>query len=204
MDVFAKFKKKLSDYGLEYFNKYYGVYRGSVFENEDPENQGRLRVKVPQIYGNKSPERWAYPRGSMAGKGHGLFLIPQKEDPIYISFENGDTRFPLWEYGWWLNGKAPKDTNVEKYTFISPSGHRIDLDDKNNAVEIKHKDGQELLMTDKDIYLGNSTMNLGKFFDELFTLIEATTTSTSLGPQPFINLAAWTLLKNKVKLFLKS
>lgn len=40
--------------------RFYGIYRGVVIDNKDPENKNRVRLKVPQILGN-AVTGWAWP-----------------------------------------------------------------------------------------------------------------------------------------------
>jgi len=118
--------------------KFYGCYKGFVFDNKDPEFLMRLRVEVPQVYGEESPEIWALPKGIFCGNNIGFVAIPNKEDAIWVSFEGGDPRFPIWEYGWFGRGEMPtaannnngKPTNTVLQT---TSGHRIELDDKEGS-----------------------------------------------------------------------
>lgn len=44
----------MSDY------KYPGLYRGLVYDNNDPEKRGRIRVKIPVLLGNEV-SGWAMP-----------------------------------------------------------------------------------------------------------------------------------------------
>ena len=47
--------------GIPYKSReYLGKYRGVVQENEDPEQLGRVRAKVPSIFGEELLS-WAYP-----------------------------------------------------------------------------------------------------------------------------------------------
>lgn len=202
--IFVQFKEILFRKGLEYFGKYYGVYRGSVVSNEDPDNLGRLRIKCPTLYGDNEPTYWAMGRGMIAGKGHGAYWIPQKGDPILVSCENGDARFPLWEYGWWLAGQVPENATPGNHIFRTPSGHRIEMDDNNEEIIISNAGGQTVRLKSDGIYLGNNTQNLGRFFNDLFALLESTTVTTSLGPQPFVNVLSYTALKLEIADFLKN
>lgn len=201
--IFIQFKEAILQKGLEYFGKYYGVYRGEVVSNEDPENLGRLRIKCQMLYGDNKPQYWAMGRGMMAGKGHGIYWIPNEGDPILISCENGDPRFPLWEYGWWLRDSVPANATPGNFVFRTPSGHRIEMDDNNEEIIINNAGGQTVRLKNDGIYLGNDTQNLGKFFNDLFTLLQNTKVSTSLGPQPFLNLIDYELLKQEIDDFLK-
>lgn len=208
MSLFTEFKDKLGKYGLEWFNKYYGVYSGSVASNVDPLNLGRLSIKCPAVYGKNSTGNYkAFPRNMLgAGSGHGVFWIPNKGDVIRVSFENGDPRHPLWEYGWYLVGKTPENTNVLKKSFVTPTGHRIDMDDTpvTGGIKITNRDGFNVELRPNGIFLGkNSSDNLFKFIDDLLALNQATTTATAIGAQPFINVAAYTTLRAKLGNFLK-
>jgi hypothetical protein len=49
--------------------KYWGKYRGTVVNNADPQQIGRLLVDVPNV-GGLSPNSWAMPCLPMTGKRH--------------------------------------------------------------------------------------------------------------------------------------
>ena len=90
---------KIREDGVEALDRYYGCYRGLVYSNEDPDNLGRVQVYCPDVYGDDFYDEWAMPKGIYAGNKIGSFWIPNKNDAIWVSFEGGDVRFPIWEYG---------------------------------------------------------------------------------------------------------
>lgn len=190
-------------YGLEHYGRFYGAYRGQVESNDDPKNIGRLKISCYPLYGTTKPQYWAFPRGSMAGAGHGVFWIPQPGDPVYISCEGGDPRFPLWEYGWWLPDNVPAGAKPKVYVFLTPTGQRVELNDDANYIDIKHKDGFHVKLFADGMYLGKDDKNLGKFLDDLLQLLVSTTTPTIYGASPFNNVADYAELKTKILEFLK-
>ncbi|MEQ8821025.1 MAG: phage baseplate assembly protein V [Sumerlaeia bacterium] len=99
--TFLGFLKRLRGGGLESFGLYYGRYRAIVHDNADPEALGRLRLKVPQVYGDDVPDYWAWPVGLAGGDQKGVFDIPEVGAHVYVSFEFGRPRYPLWEAGWY-------------------------------------------------------------------------------------------------------
>ena len=197
MNIFSEFKDKVKKFGIEYFGRYYSVYRGIVYDNEDPEFMGRLRVTVPQIFGTYTPKKWATAAGAIAGKKGGIFWVPSVGDPIYVMFENGDSSRPLWLYGWWLDGSTPEDAKRKKpdnYVFQTPSGHRIEMDDKNNYIRVENNKGLNIEISADGFFVGTKEGdNLGALLQELFTTFESTTT---IG-YPFDNKIKYTALKNK-------
>lgn len=203
-ESFGRFLDNILHYGLERYGRFYSTYRGEVTSNEDPENLGRLQISCAQLYGTEKPEEWAWPRGNMAGAGYGVFWIPQPGDPIYVSCLNGDPRFPLWEYGWWTKNSVPSGAKPKVYVFVTPKGQRVELNDDQNYIDIKHKDGFHVKLFADGMYLGKDDKNLGKFLDDLFTLLEATTTATIYGASPFNNLADYTELHTHLSQFLKT
>jgi len=196
-----EFVDKIQKYGLEYFNLYYGAYRGIVFDNEDPRNQGRLKINIPQVYGDTESD-WVTGRGIISGKGHGVHWIPSKGDPVFVSFENGNARFPVWEYGWWLKDANPANSPNE-YLLMTPEGNYLKLDDDNNRVTIKTKDGNVVEMDSDGIFIGNSKFNVHDLLDNLEKLLTEVKVGTAIGPQPFLNLAQFIAEKEKIQLFLK-
>jgi hypothetical protein len=96
--------------GLEYIGRYYGAYRGVVFSNEDPEGLGRVQVVVPQVGGNEVLGNWCDPMFQGCGDGEGEFNPPEKFARIWVMFEHGDVRFPIYPGGFWA---APEDEDNE-------------------------------------------------------------------------------------------
>lgn len=139
--------------GLEAADRYYGSYRGFVADNEDPTNSGRLKVMVPDVYGDDVYDYWALPKGIYAGNGVGSYWIPSKKDNIWVSFEGGDIRFPIWEYGWWGDSQAPEGSSKDVKVLQTNSGHRIEMDDVKKHIRIKNSEGLEILISKTGIVI---------------------------------------------------
>jgi uncharacterized protein involved in type VI secretion and phage assembly len=69
--------------------KYYGIYRGTVVNNIDPMQLGRIMVTVTDV-GGLTPSTWAMPCVPLAGKQMGTFMVPQIGAGVWIQFEAGD------------------------------------------------------------------------------------------------------------------
>jgi uncharacterized protein involved in type VI secretion and phage assembly len=80
--------------------RYYGKYRGTVINNLDPEQRGRIQAMVPDVLG-LTPSSWAMPCVPLAGKLEGTFAVPQLGAGVWIEFEQGDPDFPIWTGGFW-------------------------------------------------------------------------------------------------------
>ena len=79
--------------------KYYGKYRGTVINNIDPMQIGRIQVIVPDV--TIIPGSWAMPCVPLAGKQEGTFMIPQIGAGVWVEFEQGDPDYPIWVGGFW-------------------------------------------------------------------------------------------------------
>ena len=90
---------------------YYGKYRGTVMNNIDPEGLGRIQATVPGVPGlDKSPTTWAYPCVPIAGKQRGVYTVPETGAGVWIEFERGDPRYPIWVGGFWgTASEVPSD-----------------------------------------------------------------------------------------------
>lgn len=137
MTDFLTFFKNFKTLGLESYKRYYANYKGVVSNNEDPDGMGRLQLFIPQIYGDTAYKYWATPKGLFAGDKIGFYALPNKNDFVWVEFENGDPRFPIWSYGWWTKGNAPEGASPSIKVFQTTSGHRIELDDENNLIRLK-------------------------------------------------------------------
>jgi hypothetical protein len=80
--------------------KFYGKYRGTVINNVDPLQIGRIQVMVPDV-SNLVPTSWAMPCVPLAGKQEGTFFLPQVGAGVWVEFEQGDPDYPIWVGGFW-------------------------------------------------------------------------------------------------------
>lgn len=71
--------------------RFYGVYRGTVFDTRDPQNLGRIQVKIPQILANQSTQ-WAWP----VEKYDTTTKVPAVGQGVWVMFEGGDPSYPIW------------------------------------------------------------------------------------------------------------
>ena len=66
-----------------------GLYRGLVRDNVDPEGRFRLRVEVPLV----SRDVLSWVEACMAPEQRD---VPGIGDSIWVMFEGGDLRHPVW------------------------------------------------------------------------------------------------------------
>jgi phage protein D len=114
---------------------------GIVTNNNDPDKQGRVRVKFPAI--DDSMEGWwARVATASAGKDRGLLMLPVVGEEVVVGFESGDTRKPV-VLGSVFNGK---DTPGEEIAATDGSfGLKSD-----QKIIIKSKD-QTMIVTGADL-----------------------------------------------------
>jgi uncharacterized protein involved in type VI secretion and phage assembly len=87
---------------IETAKKYYGKYRGIVLNNIDPEFRGRIQVTMADVT-QFSPSNWAEACVPIAGGATpmGIFAVPPIEANVWIEFEQGDLRHPIWTGCMW-------------------------------------------------------------------------------------------------------
>ena len=79
----------------------FGKYRGTVVNNVDPEQTGRIQAIVPAV--SPIPTSWAMPCMPWGGINTGVFTVPQVGAGVWIEFEGGDTNYPIWAGCYWGN-----------------------------------------------------------------------------------------------------
>lgn len=88
-------------------HRFFGKYRGSVVDNEDPARLGRLRLRVPSVLGPDVVTGWATPCAPYGGAANqGLLLVPEREAGVWVEFEEGDLEFPIWVGTFWTRPAA--------------------------------------------------------------------------------------------------
>jgi hypothetical protein len=93
---FDLFLEKVMQFGFEYFHMYYGLYRGTVTDNADPEDRGRVKLTAPGAALAQAPDIWIAPASFLgAGRNRGWFWPPEVGDAVWVAFSQGQTRYPL-------------------------------------------------------------------------------------------------------------
>jgi len=75
--------------------RFYGKYRGTVVNNVDPMQIGRIQAIVPDV-SNVILTSWAMPCFPMAGIQAGVVAVPAIGSGVWIAFEHGDPDYPIW------------------------------------------------------------------------------------------------------------
>jgi hypothetical protein len=75
--------------------KFYGKYRGTVINNFDPMQLGRIQVTVSDV-STVMPSSWALPCLPVVGLQMGIFTVPPIGAKVWIEFEQGDPDHPIW------------------------------------------------------------------------------------------------------------
>lgn len=139
---------------------FYGVYPATVTDLADPENQGRVRIKLPWSPdpGGAAYEAWARLATLMAGNNRGSWFIPDVNDEVLVAFEGGNPRRPYVVGALWNGVDAPPEQmdgagNNYLKTILSRQGVRITLDDTDGAVKLRLETplGQKVTLSDGDL-----------------------------------------------------
>ena len=78
--------------------KYYGKYAGTVVQNIDPLQRGRLLLSVPDVLAFL-PSSWAescLPLAGPTGLPMGAYFVPPIGAGVWVEFEQGDVERPIW------------------------------------------------------------------------------------------------------------
>ena len=148
-------------------DKYWGKYRGTVVNNLDPEQRGRIQAIVPAVTG-LILSTWAMPCVPFAGKTEGFFFVPQTGAAVWMEYEDGDPDKPIWVGGFWgLSAEVPPQalapppippgqnvvlqTTLQNVIIVSDSAPTP----ASGGIMLKSTTGASILVNDSGIYISN-------------------------------------------------
>lgn len=148
---------------------YHGKYRGVVSDIQDPLMLGRIKAKVPEVFGDNE-SGWALPCLPFGGSQMGMFVLPDVGSTVWIEFEHGDPGFPVW-VGSYFGSKTDMPTKLssppyKKTMLMTKSGHSIVLDDTSGTggITLETSGGQKISLTSQGIEIdtgGGAKIKLG-------------------------------------------
>jgi phage baseplate assembly protein V len=129
-----------------------GVVPALVTNNDDPDKQGRVKVKFPWLT-DKEESDWARVAAPYAGKERGLFVLPEVGDEVLVAFEHGEMTRAFVLGTLWNGVDTPPSADGDgrdRKVLRTRSGHLIRLDDSDGAekIEILDKTGKNTLTLD--------------------------------------------------------
>ena len=125
-----------------------GKHVAIVVDNADPKGLSRLKVQVPEIFGEQETG-WCLPCSPYAGSGIGLAAVPPVGSLVFVEWPAGDvTRSPIWSGAMWADGDGVPGATPDALMLVTPSGHKIVLNDASGdeSVEITAASGARLLL----------------------------------------------------------
>jgi hypothetical protein len=128
---------------------FYGKYRGTVVNNTDPLNLGRVQASVPEVLGEVTTG-WALPAAAYAGDGVGVYTVPAVGAGVWIEFEAGDVSRPLWTGCWWSDGQIPKDeagssSTPSRKIIRTDQGLLLAFDDSGQTITLSDSNGNNMI-----------------------------------------------------------
>jgi hypothetical protein len=132
-------------------SEYYGVYRGIVKDNKDPQNQRRLKVSVQQLTGGEITD-WAWP----VEPSNITVDLPVVGQGIWVAFIGGNLGYPIWL------GSFGKNKGKNKKMLVKPLDNKVSLTGlSGHLITVKQKDGTtELDLTATLVALANKVKTL--------------------------------------------
>jgi hypothetical protein len=107
---------------------FHGKYRGTVENNLDPLQRGRVQVQVPAVLG-EGRLSWAEPCVPYAGDSVGLFAVPPVGASVWVEFEAGDPSYPILAGCFWKTGEAPASPALAEVKVWKTDAVRLELSD---------------------------------------------------------------------------
>jgi hypothetical protein len=110
---------------MDSIKRLYGVYRGVVKDNKDPQNQRRLKVQVQTTGVEVTDWVWPIEPSSIHTE------VPVIGQGVWIAYIGGDPEYPVW------SGAFGKNQGKNKQIFVKPLDNSVSLSGITSLVILK-------------------------------------------------------------------
>ncbi len=132
-----------------------GVVTGTVKENYDKDNPGKVKVELFLGESGLNVTGWIPVMTPYAGNKYGGYALPEIGDEVVVAFRMGDRNCPIVIGSIW-SGKNPQpaETVTEKNMtkrFVTKGNNEIVIDDTENKqkIEIKTANGKTIMLDEE-------------------------------------------------------
>src|SRR5262245_11215685 len=143
--------------------KFFGKYRGTVVNNVDVTQMGRIQAIVPDV-SSVALTSWCMPCVPVAGIQTGVFTAPPIGAGVWIEFEQGDPDYPIWTGCYWGSPAEvpalarlvpPALFGITMQTTLQTGIVLSDLPGPTGGIMLKSTTGATIIVNDTGIYIQN-------------------------------------------------
>ncbi len=138
-----------------------GMHIGIVTDLEDPENEFRVRVKIPSISMDEDGV-WSRIATLDAGDTRGTFFRPEINDEVVVGFFDNDPRYPviigMLNSSAKAAGISPSNDNHEK-GYISRSGMKFIFNDDAKSIQLETPGGKKIIIDEQNAIISMEDEN---------------------------------------------
>lgn len=143
--------------------KFYGKYRGTVVNNIDPMQIGRVQAIVPDV-SNVMLSSWAMPCLPVSGIQMGMYTVPPIGAGVWVEFEHGDPDYPIWVGCFWGTAAEvpalartvpPAVPGITLQTTLQNGITVNDVPGPTGGIMLKSATGATIIVNDTGIYIQN-------------------------------------------------
>lgn len=140
-----------------------GKYRGSVVNNVDVMQMGRIQAIVPDVSA-VALTSWCMPCVSVAGIQTGVFTVPPIGAGVWVEFEQGDPDYPIWTGCYWGSAAEvptmarlvpPALFGITMQTTLQNGIVVSDVPGPTGGIMLKSASGATIIVNDTGIYIQN-------------------------------------------------
>ena len=146
-----------------------GVIPAIVTTTKDPENLGRVKVKIP-FWADPFETGWLRVMQFGAGGKRGTYILPEVGDEVLVSFVHGDMRMGVVLGGLYNGVDKPEQRSatdiyngegaINRRSFTSRNGHHLVFSDEDNRDYIELQTADEKILVKLDQTEGTITLDL--------------------------------------------
>ncbi len=143
--------------------KFFGKYRGTVVNNVDVMQMGRIQAIVPDV-SSVALTSWCMPCVPVAGIQTGVFTVPPIGAGVWIEFEQGDPDYPIWAGCYWGSPAEvpamahlipPALFGIAMQTTLQNGIVISDVPGPTGGIMLKSTTGATIIVNDTGIYIQN-------------------------------------------------